>query len=241
VGRTGRIGKKGTAISLVSGAELNTLSALEKKYGIQFEVRKLPTPDEARVLWTEKHIRELRDVMQSGVAFEAFLPLAQDLTARDDGRVLIAYALRYFFTHHRMEKAQIRAAGEKLLESHQVEKVHKEQKEARRKRDRDHRKPRLEAGSRPAHATPPPADGPSDRVKLYVEQGTEQGWTADTLMSALAELAGQPRQTALAADMKPRYAYVLVQPDAREAYVAASGRPLKDKPVRIEVARPRRR
>src|SRR5438132_1514522 len=38
VGRTGRIGKKGTAISLVSGAELNTLSVLEKKYGIRFEV-----------------------------------------------------------------------------------------------------------------------------------------------------------------------------------------------------------
>src|SRR5262244_4465831 len=84
VGRTGRIGKKGTAISLVSGAELNTLSVLEKKYGIQFELRRLPTPDEARTLWTDKHIRELRDAMQSGVAFEAFLPLAQDLGSRDD-------------------------------------------------------------------------------------------------------------------------------------------------------------
>ncbi len=224
----------------MSGAELNTLSALEKKYGIQFEVRNLPTPDEARVLWTEKHIRELRDVMQSGVAFEAFLPLAQDLTARDDGRVLIAYALRYFFTHHRMEKAQIRAAGEKLLESRQVEKVQKEQKEPRRKRDREHRKPRLESGSRPAQPAPA-ADAPADRVKLYVEQGADQGWTAETLMSALAELAGQPRETALAADMKPRYAYLLVRPDATEAYVAASGKPLKDKPIRIEVARPRRK
>jgi ATP-dependent RNA helicase DeaD len=238
VGRTGRIGKKGTAISLVSGAELNTLSALEKKYGIQFEVRKLPTPDEARVLWTEKHIRELRDVMQSGVAFEAFLPLAQDLMARDDGRVLLAYALRYFFTHHRMEKAQIRAAGEKLLESHQVEKVQKEQKEARRKRDRDHRKPRLEAAP---PSSRPQAEAPADRVKLYVEQGAEQGWTAESLMSALADLAGQPRDTALAVDLKGRYAYVLIRPDAREAYVAASGKLLKDKPIRIEVARPRRR
>jgi len=41
--------------------------------------------------------------------------------------------------------------------------------------------------------------------------------------------------------MKPRYSYVLVRPEAREAYVAANGKPLKDKPVRIEVARPRRR
>src|SRR5712675_2166025 len=105
--------------------------------------------------------------MQSGVAFEAFLPLAQDLMARDDGRVLLAYALRYFFIHHRMEKAQIRAAGEKLLESHQVEKVHKEQKHARRKRDGDHRKPRLEAAPPAPSPQPEPS---SDRVKLYVEQ-----------------------------------------------------------------------
>jgi ATP-dependent RNA helicase DeaD len=242
VGRTGRIGKKGTAISLVSGAELNTLSALEKKYGIQFEVRKLPTPDEARILWTEKHIRELREAMQSGVAFEAFLPLAQDLTARDDGRVLIAYALRYFFIHHRMEKARIRAAGEKLLESHQVEKVQKEQKEGRRKRDRDHRKPRLEAA--PVQSHPPRQEAPAapaDRVKLYVEQGSEHGWTPETLMAALSALAGQPRETALAAEVKPRYAYVVVRPDASAAYVAANGKPLRDNPVRIEVARPRRR
>jgi ATP-dependent RNA helicase DeaD len=234
VGRTGRMSKKGTAISLVSGAELNTLGVLEKKYGIQFEHRALPTPEEAKGLWTDKHIRELRDAMQSGSAFEAYLPLAQELMARDDGKILMAYAFKYFFTHHRMEKAQLRAAGEKLLESHQVEKVQKEQKAARRTRDREHRKPRLEA---PA----PAAEAPADRVKLYVDQGSDQGWASETLLAALAALAGQPRETALAADVKPKYAYVVVKPEAQAAYVAASGKPLRDKPVRMEVARPRRR
>ncbi len=247
VGRTGRIGKKGTAISLVSGAELNTLGVLEKKYGIQFEVRSLPTPDEAKGLWTGKHVRELQDAMQTGSAFEAFLPLAQELMQRDDGRVLFAYALKYFFTHHRMEKAQLRAAGERLLESHQVSMVQKEQKQARHKRDRGQRKPRLEGG--PAHEGRSPEEArpaalreaPSDRVKLYFEQGADAGWTAEALLDALSEAAGQPRETALAADVKPRYSYVLVRPDAADAYVALNGRPLKDKPARIEVARPRKR
>jgi ATP-dependent RNA helicase DeaD len=216
----------------------------------------LPTPDEARTLWTDKHVRELREAMQSGSAFEAFLPIAQEMMARDDGRVLIAYALKYFFTHTRMEKAQLRQVGEKLIESHQVEKMQKEQKAARRPKEREHRKPKLEAS---APSAPAPAaaaegetrtmavDGPAtpaisaDRVKLYVEQGSEQGWTSETLLSALAELAGQTRATALAADVKPRYAYVLVQPGAHEAYVAASGKNLNGKPVRLEVARPKRR
>ena len=233
VGRTGRMSKKGTAISLVSGAELNTLGVLEKKYGINFEVRNLPTPEEAKGLWTGKHVRELYDAMQAGSAFEAFLPLTQELMQRDDGKVLFAYALKYFFTHHRMEKAQLRAAGEKLLESHQIEKVHKEQKQARK---HEPRRPKMDS------APPPPsAEAPTDRVKLYLEQGGEHGWTAEALLAALAELAGQPRETALAADVKPRYSYVLVRPEAKDAYLAASGKPLKEKPVRIEVARPRKR
>ena len=77
VGRTGRIGKKGTAISLVSGAELNTLGVLEKKYGIVFEHRALPTPEQAKGLWTEKHVGELREAMQSGCGVRG-LPAAGD-------------------------------------------------------------------------------------------------------------------------------------------------------------------
>ncbi len=44
VGRTGRIGKKGVALNLTSGRELATLTALEKKYGIKFERREMPSP-----------------------------------------------------------------------------------------------------------------------------------------------------------------------------------------------------
>jgi ATP-dependent RNA helicase DeaD len=243
VGRTGRIGKKGTAISLVSGAELVTLTALERNYGIQFEERKLPTPEEAKSLWIERQMKELRDAMTAGAAFEAYLPLTQDLSAREDGKQLLAYALRYFFTHHRMEKAQARAAGEKLLQSHQVEQVHKEQKRARGGHDRERRKPRLErAEDTPSERAEKPADPPrSDRVKLYVSQGSEQGWDNDALAAALAEAAAQPRETVLAVELKPRYAYVLVQPGSEAAYVAASGKALRDRPLAVEMARPKKR
>ena len=242
VGRTGRIGKKGTAISLVSGAELVTLTALERNYGIQFEKRSLPTPEEAKSLWTELRMKELRDAMTAGAAFEAYLPLAQDMAAREDGKQLLAYALRYFFTHHRMEKAQLRAAGEKLLQSHQVEQVHKEQKRARGGHDRERRKPRMErAADTPSERAERPAEPPADRVKLYVSQGSEQGWDKDALAGALAEAAAQPRDTVLAVDLKPRYAYVLVQPGSEQAYVAASGKPLRDRPLMVEIARPKKR
>src|SRR5215471_5555674 len=103
VGRTGRIGKKGTAINLVSGRELSTLTALEKRYGIVFEKRTMPSPEEALKLWTERHVREIRDGA-AGSVFEGLLPLAGEIRQRRDADDLVAFLLKYFFTHHRMEK-----------------------------------------------------------------------------------------------------------------------------------------
>src|SRR5215470_5420679 len=82
VGRTGRIGKKGIALNLVSGRELTTLSALEKRYGIAFEKRPMPSPDEAIRLWTERHVREIRDGA-AGSVYEGLLPLASQLRQQE--------------------------------------------------------------------------------------------------------------------------------------------------------------
>jgi ATP-dependent RNA helicase DeaD len=104
-GRTGRIGKKGTALSLVTGAEGITLGVLQKKFGVVFEEKQMPTQEEARRIWTERHVHELREGMSASI-FEGFIPLAQEIKARPDGDHLLAFALKYFFTHHRIEKVQ---------------------------------------------------------------------------------------------------------------------------------------
>jgi len=109
VGRTGRIGNKGTAINLLSGREAMTFSTLEKKFGIKFDKRPLPTAEEALKRWTERHVSEIKEGAAS-VVYEGFLPLAEQLRARGDVGDLTAFLLKYFFTHHRMEKA--RAAGQ---------------------------------------------------------------------------------------------------------------------------------
>ncbi|HET7824708.1 MAG TPA: DEAD/DEAH box helicase [Anaeromyxobacter sp.] len=118
VGRTGRIGKKGTALSLVSGGDIHTLSALQKKFGISFEEKLLPTPEEARRVWTDRHVAELKEAMSSSI-FEAFIPLAQELRNRTDGEWLVSFALKYFFTHHRIERVQDLHKAEHKREEHE--------------------------------------------------------------------------------------------------------------------------
>jgi ATP-dependent RNA helicase DeaD len=114
-GRTGRIGKKGTAISFMGGRELATRNVLQKKYEIDFDVRTLPTREEAEKLWTERHIGEMQHAVNEGLAFEGFLGMARDLRSRGpQADALIAIALRGFFRWHRAEVSRkaLEAAGE---------------------------------------------------------------------------------------------------------------------------------
>src|SRR5512137_2023069 len=137
-GRTGRIGKKGTALSLATGAEGITLGVLQKKFGIAFEEKQMPTQEEARRIWTGRHVAELKEAASASI-FEGFLPLAQELRGRPDGDHLVAFALKYFFTHHHIEKVQDLVTAEHKKEEH-VRKEHRE--EGRREKRRDDDAPR---------------------------------------------------------------------------------------------------
>ncbi|HZW90336.1 MAG TPA: DEAD/DEAH box helicase [Myxococcaceae bacterium] len=139
VGRTGRIGKKGTAINLVSGRELGTFSALEKKYGIKFEKREMPSPEDAMRMWTERHVREIQSAA-AGSVYEGYLGLAGALKQRADADDAIAFLLKFFFGHLRMEKAQAAAAEQ----AH----THPPRDRERSRGDRPRRSERSEQGER---------------------------------------------------------------------------------------------
>jgi len=171
VGRTGRIGKKGVAINLVSGREISTLSVLEKKYTIAFEKRQMPSPEEALKLWTERHVRELKEA-SAGSIYEGYLALAGALKTRPDADDLIAFMLRYFLTHQRMEKAQ--ASGEVRHEVVHESRPREGGRDGRRERPERGERPRRDRAERPdrgertEHA--PRRSGPSD-AELFKQTG----------------------------------------------------------------------
>jgi len=178
VGRTGRIGKKGTALSLVTGAEGITLGILQKKFGIAFEEKQMPTPEEARRLWTERHVAELREAMSASI-FEGFIPLAQQIKERGDADHLFAFALKYFFTHHRMDRvADLAKAVHKKEEherkEHRTEGRRGDRPAGRERRDRrDRRDGREEREARPpreAREDRPPPEGREARPPRKAEE-----------------------------------------------------------------------
>jgi ATP-dependent RNA helicase DeaD len=265
VGRTGRIGKKGTSLSLVSGGDIHTLSALQKKYGIAFEEKKLPTPEEARHVWTERHVAELKDAMSSSV-FEAFIPLAQSLRERPDGEWLLAFALKYFFTHHRIEKVQDLHKAEHKREEHVRRDRHEPRGEVRgrdrereggRERGRDGRRERRDRGEGEAprgrdeiRAAPPGAEAAPDgreaaaarppRARLFLTLGEQDGADEAKVREAVASLA--PDLAVLGVDVRRAHSFLDVAPEAADAAVSAlNGKDWNGKALTAEKARRRRR
>ncbi len=127
VGRTGRIGKKGVALNLVSGREFSQFSTLEKKYGIVFEKRQMPSPELAVTMWTDRHVKELKEAA-SGTIYEGFLGLASELKKRPDADELIALMLKSFFKELRKEKLQHSGKEAPAPAPHKFEKLRPHEK-----------------------------------------------------------------------------------------------------------------
>ncbi|MEZ4319603.1 MAG: DEAD/DEAH box helicase [Myxococcota bacterium] len=102
-GRTGRIGKQGTCINLVGGADLSTRNQLENVHGIQFVVRQLPDPETAARTRVDRQAEQIRSAMGTMV-FESYLPTVRALKERPDGDALLAAALRAFFQWNRARR-----------------------------------------------------------------------------------------------------------------------------------------
>ncbi|MBO85942.1 MAG: DEAD/DEAH box helicase [Deltaproteobacteria bacterium] len=108
-GRTGRIGKKGIAISLVSGPDFNTRETLTKRFEINFEERPLPTAEEAAAARVERQAKVIREATKT-MAFEGYLGTVRALKNRPDGDVLLAAALRGFFMWERQRRVATSSA-----------------------------------------------------------------------------------------------------------------------------------
>ena len=104
-GRTGRIGKTGVCISLVGGAELHTRKTLVNQYEINFEVRPLPSKEEAAQARVSRQVRAIKEAMGT-MAFEGYLGTVRAIKERPDGDVLLAAAMRAFFLWDRIRKAE---------------------------------------------------------------------------------------------------------------------------------------
>ncbi len=143
-GRTGRIGKKGTALALVGGPDIGTRRTLENQHHIKFVEKAFPEPEECLRRRVDRQAEQIREAMGS-LVFESYLPTARALMAREGGDALIAAALRAFFQWDRTR----RIAMGQVEEAEEVVETRVEAKGRRPLlRDREERKARPERSER---------------------------------------------------------------------------------------------
>jgi ATP-dependent RNA helicase DeaD len=93
VGRTGRVGRHGTAISLISGARVRTLGLLERQFRIKFEERIFPAPEDMVSERNEGVIKELIEQAEAAIC-DGFLAQAEAVLEHGSARQLVAFLLK---------------------------------------------------------------------------------------------------------------------------------------------------
>ena len=96
VGRTGRAGKTGSAMSMVDGKGLTTFTELEREFGVKFETFSLPDEDQILRARSERIMKELQE-KASVAEVGQHLPVAEDILKSAEGPQMVAFLLKAYF------------------------------------------------------------------------------------------------------------------------------------------------
>ncbi|MEM8777689.1 MAG: DEAD/DEAH box helicase [Cyanobacteria bacterium P01_G01_bin.49] len=93
IGRTGRAGKTGTAISIVEPIDRRMIRQIEKRISQKLETCKIPNRSQVEAKRLEKLQVQIKDSL-AGERMASFLPLVRELSAEYDPQAIAAAALQ---------------------------------------------------------------------------------------------------------------------------------------------------
>ncbi|ACK68200.1 DEAD/DEAH box helicase domain protein [Rippkaea orientalis PCC 8801] len=96
IGRTGRAGKTGTAISLVEPIDRRMIKQIERKLRQQLEICQIPSRSQVESKRLEKLQRQIQESL-AGERMASFLPIVRELSAEYDPQAIAAAALQMVY------------------------------------------------------------------------------------------------------------------------------------------------
>ena len=242
VGRTGRAGKSGTAISLVSGRDQVTKTSLTRDFGVHFEDRELPEFGEIVKRQANRVALELQKEARD-TEVTSFLRLAQLMLETEPAVEALAFLLKQHFSL--LEEARARepleVGGDSEAEAARFPDEDRTDRKSRRKgekRDKkgDRERDRERRGDKDGRSKRRDGDG----TRLFVNRGSNDGYDEDKVRDLVAEAAGGDDGVGRI-QLRRTHSFVEVSSEVAERTVKASsdGIDREDKPVNIEIARTR--
>ena len=268
VGRTGRAGKKGTSVSLVSGRDEMTFTELERNFGVKFIKKALPDFEDIHQIQAQRVAGELAKKARD-TEITSFLRLAEHLKTTGPGTEVIAFLLKAYFAQLEEQRAHepMELGGE--VEPRSASEAPSPEAPARgRRRERGRgdsgrgrsdegrrsdrggdregsgpRRPRRPARrSEEGEAAPRSESADPSSTRVFINRGQGDGYDERRIRGLLADAADVDEEEAMRrAVLRRTHAFADVAPNVAERAIAAcaSGFEADDRPVVIEVARSR--
>ncbi|MCY7320750.1 MAG: DEAD/DEAH box helicase, partial [Phormidesmis sp. CAN_BIN36] len=96
IGRTGRAGKEGTAISLVHALDRRKLRDIENHVRLRLEIRNVPTRAEIEARYLDKLQGQVREAL-TGERMASFLPIVAQMAEEIEPHAIAAAALQMVY------------------------------------------------------------------------------------------------------------------------------------------------
>lgn len=248
-GRTGRIGRTGICVSLVSGGEEHTKTVLKRDFAVQFIEKQLPAMAEVARLRSERIVKELLEKAQQSEVGQ-HVGTAEAVLSHADSKTIVAYLVKQYLS---------KASRPSLLDGEpEAPRPAPRQHEARSDGHRSdgHRSDgRGDAGRRhePRHAghrdlpparaerRPDAAEGASDSPfrRLFINVGEVDGFSAESLALQLAEKSGVPAAAFVKTELRKQSSFLKVEAAHADALLKLHGTEFANKSLVLE--RQRRR
>jgi ATP-dependent RNA helicase DeaD len=221
IGRTGRAGDEGTAITLVEPRERPLLRNIERFTGRRIELASLPTAADLRTRRLELTRASLREALLRGAADEARV-VVENLAAEFDIMDIAAAAVHLL--HQTSERDSAAAV---LLEAPAEPDLPEPPRPGKKQPARGHREAKVRR--KPPGEPPQPvvrggsarARAPEASTRVYVSVGRSAGVGTADLLGVLTREASLPRQAIGPIELGDRFSLIDVPEPAADTVVEA--------------------
>lgn len=219
IGRTGRAGQTGIALSLVEPSERRKMGQIESITKAKIVRATLPTIEDLKDVLIRKELKKMQETL-SHVRDGSIDLSAYNAFAEGVGEIEKDEALKILFTH--LFKTRI----DRYNNSSQLDVVDRDRRDARdgrRDGDRDGG-PRGQASR-------------SDNVRLFVNIGREHGVTLRSLLSTVSGLVNVDERYIRNVDLKNEFSFLEVPTQLGDALLNHRGATYGDRKLRFELTR----
>ena len=212
IGRTGRAGREGAAMTIVEPREQRLLRAVEQHTKARITIAPVPSLGDLLAKRLERTKSSIQETLEAG-GLEDFRRVVDALSASADPADIAAAAIKLVYRSHGGDREEEEIPAVQM------------------------RAPEPYRSSRPAYGSAPQGDrgrvprgGPSrggraaGTVRVYVGAGRAAGIRPGDLVGAIANEAGVPSRMIGAIEVEERFSLVDVQEEAARQIIEALGR-----------------